>query len=183
MILLPTDFEITKYGVTVRLVTEDDAEFITRLRSDERLGRFIHASNGDVEAQKKWIQEYKKREQEGLDYYFIFSKDGVNYGLDRVYNIDWTHLSFTSGSWVCKKNTAIEEAMLTSVIMNEIAYDFLGLKINLYDVRKENKHVLKFHKNIMCAHQYAETELNYLFISTPNTRKNSKLKKYLGIEQ
>ena len=74
MILLPPDFTTTKYGVTVRLVTEDDAEFITRLRSDERLGRFIHASNGDVEAQKKWITEYKKRENEGIEYYFISSK-------------------------------------------------------------------------------------------------------------
>lgn len=182
MILLPKDFEITKYGVTVRLVTEDDAEFITRLRSDERLGRFIHASNGDVEAQKKWVTEYKKRENEGIEYYFIFLKDGIPYGLERIYNIDWTHLSFTSGSWLCEKDTAMEYTLLTLVIAYEIAYDMLGLKINLFDVRKENKKVLKFHRNIMCSHQYAETELDYLFMSTPETRKNSKLKKYLEIE-
>ena len=179
---LPENFKITKYGVTVRLVTEDDAEFITRLRSDERLGRFIHASNGDVEAQVKWTREYKKREQHGLDYYFIFLKDGVRYGLERIYNIDWTHLSFTTGSWICEKGTNIDDAFLTSLITNEIAYDLLGLKINIYDVRKENKHVLNFHRKIMCALQYAETELDYLFISTPETRKNSKLKKYLEIE-
>lgn len=179
---LPENFKITKYGVTVRLVTEDDAEFITRLRSDERLGRFIHASNGDVEAQKKWVTEYKKRENEGIEYYFIFLRDGIPYGLERIYNIDWTHLSFTTGSWICEKGTNIDDAFLTSLITNEIAYDLLGLKINIYDVRKENKHVLNFHRKIMCALQYAETELDYLFISTPETRKNSKLKKYLGIK-
>lgn len=182
MILLPSDFEISKYGVTARLVNEGDAEFITRLRSDERLGRYIHASNGDVEAQRNWIREYKKREQEGIDYYFIFLKEEVPYGLCRLYNIDWTHLSYTSGSWLCKKGTPIEEMLLTSLLTGEVALNLLGLKINLYDVRKGNKQVLKFHRNIMCAYQYAETELDYLFMITPETRKKSKLRKYLGIE-
>lgn len=182
MILLPENFTIVKYGVTARLVNVTDAEFIVKLRSDNRLGRFIHASNGDVEEQKNWILEYKKRERAGLDYYFIFLKDGVRYGLCRLYNIDWIHLSFTSGSWLCEKGTPVENSMLTSLITYEIAQELLGLKIDLYDVRKENKQVLNFHKKIMCAHQYAETELDCLFISTPETRKKSKLKKYLGLK-
>lgn len=182
MILLPSDFEISKYGVTARLVNEGDAEFITRLRSDERLGRYIHASNGDVEAQRNWIREYKKREQEGIEYYFVYSTNNVPYGLSRIYNIDWLRLSFTSGSWLCERGTPMMESLLTLAIANEIAYDILGLKVNLFDVRKDNVKVVKFHRNIMCAQQYAENELYYLFISTPETRKNMKLRKYLGID-
>lgn len=182
MILLPQDFEITQYGVTARFVNEGDAEFITKLRSDEKLGRYIHASNGDVEAQRNWIKEYKTREREGLDYYFIFFKNNEPYGLCRLYNVDWTHLSYTAGSWLCAPGTSIEEMMLTSYITGDIAHNILGLKVNLYDVRKGNKQVLKYHRNILCAQQYAETELDYLFMSTPETRKNSKLKKYLGID-
>ena len=181
MILLPKDFEITKYGVTARLVNIGDAEFITRLRSDNKLGRYIHASNGDVEEQRNWISEYKEREKQGLDYYFIFYKDENPYGLCRLYNIDWIHLSYTAGSWLCVPGTSVEEMMLTSYITGYIAHNILGLKINLYDVRKGNKQVLKYHRNILCAYQYAETESDYLFMSTPETRKNSKLRKYLGI--
>lgn len=181
MKLLPSDFQITKYGVTARLVTEDDAEFITKLRADDRLGRYIHASDGDVEKQKEWTKEYKQRELQGLDYYFIFSKDGIDYALDRIYNIDWTHLSFTSGSWICQKGMSIEDAFMTVFITHEIAYDILGLKINLYDVRKENKKVVQFHKKIMRSILYAETELDYLFMSTPVTREQSMLRKYLGL--
>ena len=59
MIQLPNNFEITKYGVTARLVNEGDAEFITALRSNEKLGRFIHASNGDVDAQKNGFKNIK----------------------------------------------------------------------------------------------------------------------------
>ena len=181
MKILPPDFQITRYGVTARLVTESDAEFITQLRSDKRLGRYIHFSDGDVEKQIQWTREYKKREAEGLDYYFIFSKDGKDYALDRIYNIDWIHLSFTSGSWLCKEGMLMEDALMTVVITHEIAYEILKLKINLFDVRKNNKKVLQFHRNVMCSIQYAETELDCLFMSTPDTRKQSKLKKYLGI--
>ena len=81
MIKLPTDFVYENYGVTARFVTEKDAEFIVRLRSDDKLGRFIHASDGSVEQQIEWTREYKKREAAGLDYYFVFSKDGDDFGL------------------------------------------------------------------------------------------------------
>lgn len=182
MKLLPSDFQITKYGVTARLVTEDDAEFITKLRADDRLGRYIHASDGDIEKQKEWTKEYKKREVQGLDYYFIIYKNEEPYALSRLYNIDWTHLLFTKGSWICKYGTEMSFVIASSVITNYIAYDILGLKINIFDVRKDNTKVLRFHRNIMKSIQYAETDLDYLFISTPETRRQSKLLQYLEID-
>lgn len=183
MIKLPSNFELDRYGIHCRLVNEGDAEFITALRSDAKLGRFIHASDGDVQKQIEWIREYKKREAQALDYYFIFSKDGESIGLNRIYNIDWTHLSYTRGSWVIKQGTPNDIAMIPSVIMDEIANEELGLLLNIYDVRKENKLVVQYQKKIIGSIQYGETDLDYLFLSTPETRKNSRLKKYLGLNQ
>ena len=152
MKLLSQDFEITKYGVTARLVNVKDAEFITQLRSDVRLGRYIHASNGDVEAQRKWIEGYKQREKEGVEYYLIFLKDKQPFGLCRIYNVDWLHLSYTAGSWMCAPGTNIEDMLLTSLITGEIAHKVLGLVINIYEVMKENKPVVKYHRNILKAY-------------------------------
>lgn len=181
MIKLPSDFKLNRYGILARLVCEEDAEFITALRSNAKLGRYIHANSGDVEAQKLWTREYKKREAEALDYYFIFFKDDKPIVLCRLYNIDWVHLSYTSGSWVSVPGTDYEDVMKCSVIMGEIAQDALGLLVDIYDVRKGNAQVLNFHRNILHAHQYGETELDYLFLSTPETRKNSRLRKLLGL--
>ena len=163
------------------MVTEDDAAFITALRADSKLGRYIHTGDGDVENQKVWTREYKKREAEGLDYYFIFSKDGEDFGLCRIYNIDWTHLTYTSGSWVMKPGLEFDLSMIPSILVGEIARHILGLLVDIYDVRKGNKQVLNFHRNIVRAIQYGETELDYLFMMTPETRKNSKLRKLLGL--
>lgn len=179
---LPENFELNRYGLYIRLVKEEDAEFIVRLRSNDQLGCFLHKSNGNVEEQKLWINKYKQRELEQKEYYFIFFKDDIPFGLSRIYNVDWVHLSFTSGSWICEKDTPMQETLLTVVLTNEIVFDILGLQINLFDVRKGNKKVLKFHKNIMGAHQYAETDLDCLFMSTPDIVKQSKLYKYLGLK-
>lgn len=181
MTKLPSNFELDRYGIHVRLVREEDAEFIVKLRTNPRNARFINHTDSDVEKQIAWLKEYKKREAEAKDYYFIFFQDDKPIVLCRLYNIDWIHLTYTSGSWVSAPDSDSEAVMACSVIMDEIALDILNLIICYYDVRKGNKQVLKFHHNIMRAYQYGETELDYLFLSTPETRKNSRLKKILGL--
>lgn len=178
---LPSSFELIKYGFLVRLVSESDAEFITMLRSNKKLSKYIHASNGSVDEQIKWIQEYKKRELEGTEYYFIFIKDGSPYGLSRISNIDWLHLTFTSGSWICEPGHPIEDVLITGILYNEIVFDMLKLKVAICDVRKNNKYVLNYHRKILCSYQYGETDLDYLFMSTPETRMKSRLKKYIEL--
>lgn len=144
MKLLPADFEITRYGVTVRLVTETDAEFITQLRSDKRLGRYIHSSDGDVEKQIQWTREYKKREIQGTDYYFIFSVGNIPQGLCRIYNINDNY--GTVGSWICRPDIEQNVPVLTLILTRDILFDILQLDIDYFDVRKDNKKVLRCHE-------------------------------------
>ena len=182
MIKLPSDFELERYGIHVRLVREEDAEFIVKLRTDPQLARYLMHTDNDVSKQVNWIREYKKRETAGVEYYFIFFQNDKPIVLNRLHSIDWIHLTFTSASWIGVPGADYEAVMTCSVITEEIAYDILGLLVNYYDVRKGNKQVLNFHRNIMKVYQYGETESDYLFMSTPETRKKWRLKKLLGLE-
>lgn len=181
MTKLPVNFELDRYGLHVRLVREEDAEFIVKLRTDPQLSRYLMHTDNDVNKQMAWIREYKKREAEAKDYYFIFYKESCPIVLCRLYNIDWTHLTYTSGSWISVPGTDYESVMTCSIIMEEIAQGIMGLLVDIYDVRKGNTQVLNFQRKIVCAMQYGETELDYLFMSTPETRKKSRLKKLLGL--
>jgi hypothetical protein len=178
---LSPDFELDRYGIQIRLVCESDAPFVTELRSSQDLAQYLHLADGDVEKQRRWIEEYKKREAEGKEYYFVYFKDGQPFGLHRLYNIDWTHLSFTSGSWICKKGMPNGLCLTAAVIVMEIAYDNLGLLIEFIDVRKENENIVRLHRDVFRAIEYGETELDYLFLTTPESRKNSRLKRFLGL--
>ena len=86
MTKLPENFELDRYGLHVRFVREEDAEFILKLRLDPQNARFIHDTNPSVIEQKKWISQYKRREQMGGEYYFLFEFLGVPQGVYRLYN-------------------------------------------------------------------------------------------------
>lgn len=140
---LPEKFELDRYGLHVRLVREGDAEFIVRLRTDVRLGRYIHATANDVEKQREWIKEYQKREAAGKEYYFIFETSAGNpLGVYRLYEI--TEESFTSGSWIFLPNAPLGASMVAFIIAREIAWEIVPNSKNLYDIKKANKSVLQF---------------------------------------
>ena len=59
-----------KAGTTyLRLVGEEDAEFICSLRNDEKLNTYISKSTADINAQKKWIRNYKNKELNNKETY------------------------------------------------------------------------------------------------------------------
>lgn len=165
--ILPENFLIERYEITTRLVDEDDAEFIVRLRTDTQKGQFLGATDADVEKQRHWIQEYKKRERDGKEYYFMFEKPkGERLGVSRIYEIKED--TFTTGSWVFKKDAQFGAAFLGDIICHEIAFELFPKSVNLHDVRKANTGVRKyadeFHPTLLF-----ETELTQYYM---NTREN-----------
>lgn len=144
---LPLDFEMDKYGLHVRFVNEDDAEFILKLRTDPELSKFIHNTEYNVENQKEWIRNYKIRENKGSEYYFIFYFNGKPVGLNRIYAIKEDG-SFTTGSWIFAKDAPIEASVASAIIVREIAFDVLDMLFeNAFDgCHVDNKKVLRFNK-------------------------------------
>jgi RimJ/RimL family protein N-acetyltransferase len=135
-----------KYGITIRLVEESDAEFIVSLRTNEKLGRFLSQTGSSVEEQRKWIKAYKTREVAGEEYYFIaVGEEGNRYGTTRLYNLEAD--SFTTGSWLFAEKAPSGMAIKTDLIGRELAFEELGYDICRFDVRKDNKKVIRFHKS------------------------------------
>ena len=148
--LLPPDFHGEKYGLTFRLVQETDAEFIYQLRTNPNLNKYIHDVEGGVEGQIKWIRNYKLREEEGTDYYFIFFKNDKPVGLNRIYSIH--DKTYTGGSWVMAPNSPMEVVVAVPLIKREIAFEILGMEYeDDYDgVHIDNKKVIKFNMLFGC---------------------------------
>ena len=139
--ILPSNFEISKYGLHARFVIESDAEFILSLRTNPMLSRFLHSTDNDVEKQKIWIRNYKERERNGTDYYFIYDANGENVGVNRIYNM--TGDSCTGGSWICSPNVDSVKSIATVLISRDVKFEVLGFKEELFEVQKGNNQVLK----------------------------------------
>ena len=167
---IPSDFTYTKYGVSVRLVREEDASFILSLRTNEKLSRFLHKTDNDLKKQIAWIRDYKEREKEGKDYYFIYFSKGKPFGVNRFYNI--SEHSSTSGSWICSKDSTVEESLATNFISSEIS-EMFGIPSGPYNVSKGNNQVLKFHLS-MGAKILSENDEEYLLIGDKEKYNKAK---------
>ncbi|EEQ4420936.1 GNAT family N-acetyltransferase, partial [Escherichia coli] len=95
----------------------NDAEFIYSLRIDSRLNKHISTINGTVIEQAEWIEDYKKREENNEEFYFIIKRtdNDEKIGTIRLYNITKDD-GFCWGSWILNddkmKSSAIESAYL-----------------------------------------------------------------------
>lgn len=157
---LPTDFEITKYGIHCRLVNVDDADFIVKLRTDAKRSRFIHKTDNDVSKQVEWIRNYKQREAEGLEYYFIYDINGKPFGVYRIYDMHDDHC--TEGSWVCLPLEDSSKTIASALIIRDIIFEDFQFDYDLFNVSVGNNKVKKFHK-ISGATIIEENPVEYLF--------------------
>src|SRR5665213_1010453 len=74
------------FGLRLRPVRIEDADFILKLRCNPKLNRFIGDTSPDIEMQKKWMWDYFKRPG---DYYFCMEleKTGNPVGAIAIYNV------------------------------------------------------------------------------------------------
>ncbi|MFZ4520733.1 MAG: GNAT family N-acetyltransferase [Bacteroidales bacterium] len=143
-IILPmSEIVIEKYGIILRTVEEEDAEFIVGIRTSERLGKYISPTSADVEQQKAWIRAYKLREKNETEYYFIcVDHDGNRYGTYRIYNI--LPGSFVCGSWVFHETAPNDYAIKTEILSKEFAFEKTKAPFFYGENRKDNKKVNRY---------------------------------------
>jgi len=173
------NFEIKKYNIKLRLVDISDASFILKLRGNEKLSQFLSRTSKKLADQERWIQEYKIREAQKLEYYFIaIDEEGNRLGTTRIYNIEAN--SFETGSWLFSEDAPSGVAIKSDIIGREFGFENLGLDFCKFEVRKANVKVLRYHYRYS-PEVIGEDELNYYFrISRQNFRFHSnKLLKIL----
>ena len=112
-------------NINLRTVTEEDAEFIYTMRQNKDKTKYLSKVIGTVESQKEWIKNYKQREENKKEFYFVIeSKDKEKLGLVRMY--DFQDDSFCWGSWLIKedapKTTAIESALQIYEFVFEVIF-------------------------------------------------------------
>jgi len=149
-------------NIKFEYVTPDDAEFILKLRLDDRLNRFLSKVDGKLSSQRKWIEEYKKREKEQKEHYFLIKnlKTGEKLGTIRVYNIKENECTW--GSWIINSNNPLY-AIESILLIYKFIFEILNKEVVKFDVRKDNKTVVMFHKSYG-AKLIDEDELNYYFL-------------------
>lgn len=158
-------YEFTKTNTTkLSIANIDDAEFILSLRENKLLNRFISNVDSDVEKQKQWLINYKKREEIRSEFYFII-KDMNDKSLGTVRIYDFQRGSFCWGSWVVNLDSPRKTAIESALNVYEFAFGILGFYKSHFNVRNDNLKVINFHKR-MGAKVVSSDNLDTYFIFT-----------------
>lgn len=148
-------------NINLRTVTEEDAEFIYTMRQNKDKTKYLSKVIGTVESQKEWIKNYKQREEDKKEFYFVIeSKDKEKLGLVRMY--DFQDESFCWGSWLIKEDAPKTTAIESVLQIYEFGFYSLGFERSHFDVRKGNDKVIAFHKRFG-AKIVNEDVLDYFF--------------------
>jgi len=147
--------------IRLRLVEEGDAEFILKLRIDERYNQFLSSVSPDLQSQKSWIRTYKLDEKAGKQFYFLIERlDGTLCGTVRVY--DLKNDSFSWGSWILNEDKTRFAALESAFLVYKFGFEELGYKKSHFEVMKGNDKVISFHTK-MGAAMIAEDEQSFYF--------------------
>lgn len=153
---------INRYGITLRLAEIDDADFISKLRTDSYLNRFISYTSPEVEDQITWLIDYKIREKAGLEYYYIAEDHiGNKYGTIRLYNLN--EKSFELGSWLFHTKSPLGMAVKAHFIGFETGFENLHSEYCKFDIRKKNTAVLRYMQDFKTT-LVNEDDLSYYYI-------------------
>ena len=134
--------------MAMRLVEPSDAEFIHGLRIDPAFNRHLSAVTGGVGDQRAWIENYKQRESEGREFYYVFERldDGQACGVVRLYDLQPGN--FTWGSWIMAANKPAKGALESALLSFEMGFEQLDRPLALVDVRRDNDHALAFYQRL-----------------------------------
>jgi hypothetical protein len=152
----------SKFGIKRRLVEVEDASFILSLRLDAKLGRFLSKTEEDIVRQEEWIREYKQREADHTEFYYIFeNNEHQKYGVYRIYNFDIT--SYEAGSWLFIEKSPNGLSILADLCVRDIAFTKYSFEYCRFEVRKENKAVVRYHQKFQ-PKLIGEDSLNYYYM-------------------
>lgn len=161
MIDLPERGRVEGLNLVLRLIRPDDAQYVHGLRSDPAYNRHLSEIRGTVEDQRRWIEDYKAREAEGREFYYVIErKDGVRCGLVRLYDI--REDSFTWGSWILDANKPPKAALESAVLSFQVGFEMLARSRALVDVRVQNDRAIALYRRLGMTEMY-RTELDIYF--------------------
>lgn len=150
--------------LVLRLIEPDDADYVHALRTNPAYNQYLSPVTGTAEDQRRWIESYKEREREGVEFYYVIERrDGIPCGVVRLYGI--TADSFTWGSWILDHNKPPKAALESALLVYSIAFDQLNIPTCHFDVRKDNASALRFHVR-MGAIETARDEQDVFFTYT-----------------
>jgi len=132
---------VERFGIRLRPVTMDDADFIHQLRRSPELSRYIGEISPLASVHRSWLESYLQRED---DYYFCIElMSGRPVGTISIYNIVGGRGNW--GRWII--TPSVPAAASSVLLIFHVAFHILGLSEVYSNTVVDNRSVVSFHES------------------------------------
>ncbi|RUT48747.1 N-acetyltransferase [Paenibacillus anaericanus] len=132
---------VERFGIRLRPITMDDADFIYQIRRNKELSQYIGEIDSQFSVHLTWLEQYFQREG---DYYFCIELlSGKPVGTIAVYDI--ANQAGNWGRWII--SPSIPAAPASAWLIFHVAFDILGLSQVYSNTVIDNASVVSFHDN------------------------------------
>jgi RimJ/RimL family protein N-acetyltransferase len=155
--------EITKYGVTLKRLTEDKLEMTRNWRNDPKISQYMEFQDYITpEMQAAW---FKKIDNEH-NYYFIIEYDNKEIGLTNIRDIDYTKKEGEGGIYIYDDNYLNTTVSYQAILcLMDFVFEDLKLDRMIAHIRQDNKRAIKYNLILGYVKQPdQENILNQLYI-------------------
>jgi len=138
--------KISKYGVSLVRLTEEDIELVRQWRNAEEIKKYMSFQEYITpEMQKKWFETINNPQ----NFYYIIEYKSDKIGLVNDKNIDWKQKTAEGGMFIWDKRYVNSIVPLkVSLLVLEIAYIMLGWNKTFIKVRKDNPRAIEYNKTL-----------------------------------
>lgn len=142
--------------IVLRAVSEEDAAFTSKLRSDISLIKHIHKVDTTIAGQISFITWQRSKDN---DYYFIISTPmNEQLGTIALYNMNGKNAEL--GRWVSYGNAF--QNLESVLLLHDFAFDILGLETVYTCTNITNERTINFWKRFGSDECYIEQESDFI---------------------
>ena len=134
---------ISKYGVTLKLLTHDKIEMVRQWRNDPKIQQYMeYREEISPEMQEKW---YQKISNSGRDYYFIISYKGEDVGLINMKDFNEDMTEAEAGVFIYDdKYLNTDLSYRAHIVMLDYFYQERELEYTISHILKTNHRAQRF---------------------------------------
>ncbi len=166
--------QITKYGVNLESITEDDLELIRNWRNSEHVRqnmKFKEIITSEMQA--NWFKQLEKEK----NIYFVIAKDSHKIGVVNLKDINWEISTAEAGIFIGEiEHLNTLTPILATICIMEFAFEILSLKWLRAKISSSNVKTILFNESIGYKKRIKESgdDFQYYETNSPLFREATK---------
>lgn len=172
---------LSKYGVTLHLLTHDKIELLRTWRNHPKIQkRMEFREEITPEMQEKW---FKKISTSGRDFYYIIEYQGKEIGCINIRDVDFEKGEGEPGIFIWDDDyLGTDVPTRASFCMGDFVWDVLKLKREVIHVLKDNKQAILYNKQKgfkLSPNQEDVYNQEYTLTAEDAAKKSKRIKAFL----